>query len=143
MGYTTKEAKRAAQLQFYRKRRAHFIEYLGGRCVDCFSKKNLEFDHKNPKAKNFDPSKCMSYAYATVKAEIDKCVLRCDRCHVEKTKSENGRAEHGKVSMYRHYGCRCDLCKAANREQVRKWRKKKLVKAAALKLTKLRERLNA
>lgn len=32
-------------------RRARAIEYLGAKCIECGSKNNLEFDHKDPNSK--------------------------------------------------------------------------------------------
>jgi len=37
----------------YHRRRREAIKKLGGRCVLCGSKKNLEFDHRDPKKKSF------------------------------------------------------------------------------------------
>lgn len=40
--------------------------------------------------------------------------------------------EHGKASTYQHDGCRCEACRAANSEHVRRYRKAKPNRAAAL-----------
>ena len=69
----------------YHKRRKLLVEMLGGRCVDCGTTKNLQFDHKNPSEKSFNISCVLSER--TFK-ELEKCELRCGNCHLEKTKND-------------------------------------------------------
>lgn len=110
------------QLGHYHKRRKHFIDLLGGRCVGCGSKENLELDHVNPKNKSFTISSKMSYAYKKVLAEVKKCQLLCGKCHKLKNKKDNGEAKHGSISMYRHHRCRCESCVKIWRLNCVKWK---------------------
>lgn len=67
------------------------IEYLGGKCIDCGYNKciqALEFDHKNPKEKEFAISGNHCLSWETIKLELDKCVLRCANCHRERHANE-------------------------------------------------------
>lgn len=80
-----KEQHRINNLKLYHKRRSEFIELLGGKCVDCGTTEDLQFDHVNPIDKSFDVGSRLSYAYETVLAGVKKCVLRCKRCHNVKT----------------------------------------------------------
>lgn len=71
--------------------------------------------------------------------EARKCVLICCRCHreihaglrecpsleafdVPERLAFHEKAEHGTHSFYSTYKCRCDLCKAAQAEYMRKYR---------------------
>ena len=113
------------QLDQYYRRRDQFIKRLGGKCVDCGSLNNLEFDHDDRKHKTFNISKCYSMNLNDLLIEVDKCKLRCKPCHLNKTKEVDGiKSEHGKSSMYKK-GCRCSDCLEANRVMVYNWRAKK------------------
>ena len=67
---------------------------LGGKCVDCGTTKNLQFDHIDPSKKSFNISCVLSER--TLK-ELEKCELRCGNCHLEKTKNDwiNGHVYKG------------------------------------------------
>ena len=69
----------------YHKRRKLLVEMLGGKCVDCGTTKNLQFDHIDPSEKSFNISCVLSER--TFK-ELEKCELRCGNCHLEKTKND-------------------------------------------------------
>lgn len=63
------------------------LETLGGKCVDCGCKDNLEFDHIIPEG-----SVKVSQIYGNtnqLKEELKKCVLRCKSCHRERTNKQN------------------------------------------------------
>jgi len=64
------------------------IDYKGGCCNKCgYSKCNkaLEFHRLDPTKKDFSISyNGNTYAWTTVKKELDKCVLLCANCHREK-----------------------------------------------------------
>lgn len=66
-------------------RMAAAAEYLGGVCVDCGSNRRLEFDHIDPADKLFPITKACTIAEERFWAEVRKCVLRCNRCHLKKT----------------------------------------------------------
>ena len=96
------------------------LEYLGGVCVDCGSVSDLQIDHKDPSQKTFNISEAYSYSQEVLIPELNKCCLRCRICHQRKTAEADGlEARHGTGGMYRHHGCRCELCKAANRQYQR------------------------
>jgi hypothetical protein len=78
----------------HHKRRNILIEMLGGKCVDCGTTKNLQFDHIDPSKKSFNISCVLSER--TLK-ELEKCELRCGNCHLEKTKNDwiNGHVYKG------------------------------------------------
>lgn len=97
---------------------------LGGKCVNCKTKENLELDHINPKEKSFTVSSKMSYAYKKVLAEVKKCQILCGKCHKLKNKKDNGEARHGSISMYRHHRCRCEPCRTAYNTATKKWKLK-------------------
>jgi 5-methylcytosine-specific restriction endonuclease McrA len=63
------------------------IEYKGGKCNRCGYYKSvyaLQFHHIDPAEKDFNiGQKGSTRAWATVKAELDKCVLLCANCHFE------------------------------------------------------------
>lgn len=100
--------------------------YLGGlipTCVDCSTTENLEISHNDASMKTFDILSESGYIYekyweSHVRPELDKCSLRCEKCHLL---YDNKRPEpvHGTESMYNNHGCRCDPCKKAAIEAVR------------------------
>src|SRR5690242_12516145 len=64
--------------------KARCVEYLGGKCVDCDFVGHpvaYDFDHKDPKKKSFKISGCCMFLWRYLKKELDKCELRCCRCH--------------------------------------------------------------
>ena len=67
------------------KRKAIMIEMLGGKCVDCGTTENLQFDHIDPSKKSFNIACVLS---ERMLAELEKCELRCGDCHLEKTKND-------------------------------------------------------
>ena len=67
------------------KRKAIMIEMLGGKCVDCGTTENLQFDHTDPSKKSFNIACVLSERMLT---ELEKCELRCGNCHLEKTKND-------------------------------------------------------
>ncbi len=102
------------------------IEYLGGECVKCKSKEKLEIDHIDPKTKEFSPLVKYSLSKLYLLPELNKCQLLCEDCHRVKTREVDGfKAVHGSGGMYRHHGCRCLLCKEANRQYYREYRERR------------------
>lgn len=43
----------------------------------------LEFHHLDPSIKDFGISTCITKNIASLKAEVDKCILVCSNCHAE------------------------------------------------------------
>jgi 5-methylcytosine-specific restriction endonuclease McrA len=81
--------KRARQLRWKHQRRDDAIVLLGGKCIDCGSTENLEFDHVDPALKRFNPTDIWSRNVVTRIDELAKCVLRCNSCHKKKTLSDS------------------------------------------------------
>lgn len=98
-------------------RRAKLIEMLGGKCVSCGTKKNLEFDHIKKKNKTMDISNSIDTNEAKLIKEIKKCQLLCRPCHVKKTNDAwdyaVDKTKHGSIWMYKKYKCRCQKCREA------------------------------
>lgn len=83
MPYKSRAAQRAYQREWCAKRRAHYVEKHGGKCIKCGSMRKLEFDHKDPREKI--SHKIWSWSIARIEAELEKCQLLCQRCHDLKT----------------------------------------------------------
>jgi len=68
-----------------KKRRA--VDYKGGSCQICGYNKSmraLEFHHLDPSKKEFGISESnIQRTWELQKAELDKCILLCCRCHAE------------------------------------------------------------
>ena len=105
------------------KRRAKYIEMLGGKCQNCGSMDSLEFDHTNAKSKEFDLNDIRDGSEERILKELDKCVLLCRDCHLIKTREnqdyvnkDKKPARHGTLWMYKRYKCRCPKCRMAMRQ---------------------------
>lgn len=116
----------------YRKRREQVIEKLGGCCAVCKTTEDLEIDHIDRATKEYNVAHIFSANEEKFWKEIAKCQLLCKKCHKEKTERENielglttKEHEHGTINKYITEKCRCPLCKKANQEYMRQYRKKK------------------
>ena len=78
------------ELQRYKVWRAETISKMGGKCVECGSEEELEFDHINPTEKEFSISTRWSVMDVALEEELAKCQLLCHDCHLTKTKGERG-----------------------------------------------------
>ena len=61
------------------------IQYMGGRCSRCknnYSPCVYDFHHLDPTKKDFTIGS-QAKAFASIKEELDKCVLLCSNCHRE------------------------------------------------------------
>lgn len=109
---------RAYMSNRYVVRMAAATEYLGGCCVDCGSRQDLEFDHRDPGKKEFAITACASVSEDRFWVEVDKCELRCRDCHEWITILRRGelpaRGRHGTISTYRY--CKCGECREAARQ---------------------------
>lgn len=111
----------------YHRQRAEKIQELGGKCVDCGSTEELEFDHIVASTKEFGIAKEWSKNREDFEKELEKCQLLCKECHSKKSreKGDYGRlARHGTYWMYRKYKCRCEPCVKANSETIQSWKAK-------------------
>ena len=110
------------------KRRNQMIEKLGGKCVRCSSTERLEFNHRDPREKQFDILKIWDSSWEKIYAELDKCELLCHDCHLDHTAESwaNGihvpwnkvidrQFFHGTARMYHEKACRCKNCKYAKK----------------------------
>lgn len=110
------QAKSKARAQRRKSRKLRFIELLGGKCENCNSTEELQFDHLNPNEKQFIIGKFIDKSDINLLDEVNKCQLLCKKCHHQKTleKQEYGKlSDHGTIWRYKKYKCRCDLCTKA------------------------------
>ena len=106
MGYTG-EQKREYQRKWMLERRLKGIQILGGECVTCGSKENLQFDHVKPEEKW--SHRFWSYNWNKINEELAKCQLLCEDCHKIKTHEFMSDSRNHGHTMYK-YGCRCEIC---------------------------------
>ena len=64
------------------------IEKLGGKCVECCCTEALEFDHIDPTTKSFNIAAGYTKPKEVLLAEVAKCQLLCNKCHIEKTRKD-------------------------------------------------------
>lgn len=121
MPYADPVKQREYQRNFLRARREQWLEE-NGPCVDCGSWQQLEVDHEDPSTKV--THSVWSWRAARREIELRKCRPRCRRCHLAKTAREAAtNPAHGTVARYSGSSpCRCDACRAAERESKRMWR---------------------
>ena len=65
------------------------IEKMGGKCIECGCTETLEFDHIDPSTKSFNIASGYTKPKETLLAEVAKCQLLCNKCHIEKTKKDS------------------------------------------------------
>jgi 5-methylcytosine-specific restriction endonuclease McrA len=120
-----KEYMREYMLKRYQERRKKAVDKLGGKCYTCSSQDGLQFDHVDPNNKSFTIAKMSSVSEEKFWQEVDKCQLLCQNCHEKKTLSDIGRVSaketHGTLSSYKY--CKCELCKQAKSDYMKKYSK--------------------
>src|SRR5258706_7874062 len=99
---------RRAQHSQYRNRILMAKEILGNKCVNCGSIENLEFDHIDQTTKLFTITQRWNCRIDRFLEEIKKCVLRCNRCHKDRTSKQKS-VEHG-GGLTGKRNCRCEKC---------------------------------
>lgn len=72
----------------YHRKKNEFIQYLGGKCIQCGATEHLQFDHKNPSDKCFSIMSKWKLPLDEIKTELDKCQLLCAKCHLKKTSAD-------------------------------------------------------
>lgn len=82
MPYTDQDEKRRYQREWLARRRSEWIE-KNGPCIDCGSTEDLQVDHVDASTKV--SHRVWSWSAERRKAELAKCVVRCERCHLKKT----------------------------------------------------------
>lgn len=111
----------------YHSVRNRVLKELGGKCIQCGSKKDLQFDHINRHKKTLRMADIHSVSDARLKEELKNIQILCKKCH--KQKSHNAwdfavpKSKHGTYWMYRKYNCRCPKCVKAYKEKHKEWRK--------------------
>ena len=93
VAYYVKKAKKR-NIEIKARSYAYLGPYLLSHpCVDCGEKDILvlEFDHKDRESKEGEISHIISNGATLekLKAEVEKCVVRCSNCHRRKTEIEN------------------------------------------------------
>jgi 5-methylcytosine-specific restriction endonuclease McrA len=112
--------------EYRKKRKEDAISQLGGQCVICGSKENLEFDHINPETKRDTISNMWTSNKEKLQEELNKCQLLCRSCHLKKSQDEGDYVRNRKswghgLSGYINYKCKCDICN----ESYKLYRKKR------------------
>lgn len=99
------------------KRREYAINKLGGKCTNCGTIENLEFDHvipiNEPKGKR-RISELLTARIYRLNAELELCQLLCEECHKIKTAFEDRQhasKTHGTLSSVRYCKPICDACR--------------------------------
>ena len=72
----------------YIKRRSKVLEMLGGQCVNCQSKDQLEIDHVDPETKSFSIGEVITHSWQKIEPELKKCQLLCRSCHQIKSETD-------------------------------------------------------
>lgn len=113
--------KSRAQIQSeweQRRRNEWFASF--GPCRQCGSSENLEVDHIDPSTKSpriKTHHNLWSWSQELLDEELSKCQPLCRECH----KIKHGKG-HGQAAYNR--GCRCDMCRSARREAMKRYRDK-------------------
>lgn len=82
-------SKQSEKVKRWRKKtKQRVVDAMGGKCVCCGYKKcnaALDLHHINPEEKEFGLGRIMArpVAWKKIIEELRKCVLVCNRCHVE------------------------------------------------------------
>lgn len=104
------------QREYQRDRRnaARAAFFAGAFCSLCGSINKLELDHIDRRTKT--GHNIWSWTIKRRLAEIDKCQILCQKCHIKKTLRERGFI----AGVYKHgnrwtKGCRCNLCREWHR----------------------------
>jgi len=83
----------ANQKRYIKRNGLYILQYFKEHsCVDCPEKDPivLDFDHRNPREKEFKVSKLINCSMKTLKKEIAKCDVRCANCHRKRHAKEQG-----------------------------------------------------
>lgn len=84
------EYLRLYMIERYKRRRAEAIAKLGGKCAECDSTEELQFDHKDRDTKFKTIARMWSYSEERFWKEIVKCQLLCGEHHHQKTCEDMG-----------------------------------------------------
>lgn len=91
------------------------IDRLGGKCARCSSTEMLEFDHIDPRTKEFCIIGGSRISRERLMSELAKCQLLCKACHAAKTAEDQAVSRfHGSKTMWNR-GCKCGECREGQR----------------------------
>jgi hypothetical protein len=134
--------------------RERVVISLGGKCCICgYARcaRSLAAHHLEEHQKSFSIGEATKSCMAWVKlvVELRKCVLLCHNCHGEvhdglvtipvnaprfdesyvnsPRKRQQVTIRHGTHVAYAYHKCRCDVCRTANTERCKRWRRSKSV----------------
>lgn len=106
----TQECNTCYHRRYYHEvRRQKIFDYLGGACIVCGSREDLEVDHIDPSEKSFEISRNLTFN-AKLRAELDKCQLLCSDHHIAKTTADRAPFTHGTIYGFMKQKCKCHLC---------------------------------
>lgn len=119
MPYKDVEYRRKRDLDNWHSARNELIQKLGGECVNCKTKDDLEFDHIDPMAKQINIQLLIKGRHWD-HSEIKKIQLLCKSCHKKKSikyQNEVATAKHGsgRTAYNRCKPSKCMDCKEWNR----------------------------
>ena len=83
--HRNKETILEKQKDLYYSLKEQIIKNLGGKCKNCSSTQNLEFNHIDPLVKITEAS----YRHTMISGEWKKCEILCKKCHRKYTNAEN------------------------------------------------------
>lgn len=120
MGYKNRDKQREFQ-RFWIEKVRHLWFLANGPCKGCGSWDDLELDHIDPAEKT--THRVWSLRPEKRQAELTKCQALCHACHKAKTIAQFSKPlVHGTLNGYSKHRCRCDACREANTERVRRWK---------------------
>jgi len=93
MPYADKKKQLEYQRKWMKARREQWLKE-NGPCVDCGSWENLQVDHDDPEDKV--THRIWSYSKEERDLELEKCEVRCKRCHCIKTRNND---DQGNVTL--------------------------------------------
>lgn len=102
---------REYNLTRYHNIRSEAVASLGGKCIDCDTTDDLEFDHADRYEKAFEVGKLLNYSKLRREEELKKCVLRCGNCHRAKSRfmKDHKGVPHGEGIVGKRK-CQCESC---------------------------------
>lgn len=118
MPYKDPEVQRAYQRERVARTRAEWLAE-NGPCKRCGTWDDLQVDHIDGSQKV--SHNVWSWSKSRREAELDKCQVLCQDCHLEKSRENDEQppaTTHGTRTMYRYHGCRCAECRAWNAARV-------------------------
>jgi hypothetical protein len=122
-----RNSKRLFMAEQFAERRTVIHGLLGGKCVVCGTRENLEIDHIDPDSKTRNVKELWSYRWEKLLEEVAKCQLLCTIHHREKTFRDNrwldSKTNHGTSRSWKR--CHCDICRGAHNTYMRDYRNRR------------------